>query len=54
MQKKKMINVVHKITGLEIPFGLTIAQDVLNEMVIFDDVNTNAKAFQQTEAKLML
>ena len=34
---------MHKIAGLEIPFGLTITQDVLNEMVIFDDVNTNAK-----------
>ena len=36
-------NVLHKIAELEIPFGLTITQDVLNEMVIFDDVNTNAK-----------
>ena len=32
-----------KINKIQIPFGLTITESVLNEMVIFYDVNSNAK-----------
>jgi DGQHR domain-containing protein len=37
------INLLDKLNNIQIPFGLTITESVLNEMIIFYDVNSNAK-----------
>ena len=40
MDDQKTLNMINEI---QVPFGLTITESVLNEMVIFYDVNSNAK-----------
>lgn len=36
-------DLLNRLNKIQIPFGLTITESVLNEMVIFFDVNSNAK-----------